>query len=78
MKVVGIYPPNSKIMLRKMVLEVVKPGWVDGEDFPIFSVDIHPQGNKFATGNPGGESSKPWSGQFQTHVTTDPTSVYVE
>ena len=38
-----------------MVLEVVKPGWVDGEDFPIFSVDIHPQGNKFATGNQGKE-----------------------
>ena len=34
-----------------MVLEVVKPGWVDdGEDFPIFSVDIHPNGTKFATG----------------------------
>ena len=33
-----------------MVLEVVKPGWVDGEDFPIFSVDIHPNGQKFATG----------------------------
>ena len=75
MKVVGIYPPNSKIILRKMVLEVVKPGWVDGEDFPIFSVDIHPQGNKFATGNPGEESSKP---MIWTSVTTDPTSVYVE
>ena len=35
-----------------MGVEVVKPGWVDdGEDYPIFSVDIHPNGTKFATGN---------------------------
>ena len=24
---------------------------MDGEDYPIFSVDIHPNGTKFATGN---------------------------
>jgi protein HIRA/HIR1 len=41
-----------------MVLEVVKPGWVDGEDFPIFSVDIHPNGLKFATGGQGSDCGR--------------------
>ena len=35
-----------------MVVEIVKPGWVEGKDeFPIMSVDIHPHANKFATGD---------------------------
>ena len=35
----------------RMVVEVVKPGWVEGKDeFPIMAVDIHPNASKFATG----------------------------
>jgi len=41
-----------------MVLEIVKPGWVDAEDLPIFSVDIHPSGTKFATGGQGNDCGR--------------------
>jgi hypothetical protein len=33
-----------------MSVEVCKPGWVGEEDHPVFSVDVHPGGTKFATG----------------------------
>jgi len=34
-------------------MKLLKPGWVAQDDHPIFSVDIHPSGNKFATGGQG-------------------------
>jgi hypothetical protein len=34
----------------RMSVEVCKPGWVGEEDHPVFSVDVHPGGTKFATG----------------------------
>ncbi|CAH0546433.1 unnamed protein product [Brassicogethes aeneus] len=37
----------------------LKPAWVNhGENKPIFSVDIHPQGGRFATGGQGGSGGK--------------------
>jgi len=42
-----------------MVVEIVKPGWVEGKDeFPIMSVDIHPHANKFATGGQGSDCGR--------------------
>jgi len=34
-------------------MKLLKPGWVAQDDHPIFSVDIHPSGTKFATGGQG-------------------------
>jgi len=34
-------------------MKLLKPGWVAQDDHPIFSVDIHPSGAKFATGGQG-------------------------
>ncbi|KAB0796937.1 hypothetical protein PPYR_10998 [Photinus pyralis] len=40
-------------------MKLLKPTWVTHEDSkPIFSVDIHPKGNKFATGGQGGQGGR--------------------
>ncbi|KAK0094338.1 hypothetical protein PV326_011212 [Microctonus aethiopoides] len=39
-------------------MKLVKPNWVSHDDYPIFSVDIHPDGKRFATGGQGGDSGR--------------------
>ncbi|XP_053626132.1 protein HIRA homolog isoform X2 [Plodia interpunctella] len=39
-------------------MKLLKPSWVNHEDKPIFSVDIHPAGKRFATGGQGGDSGR--------------------
>ncbi|XP_015600731.1 protein HIRA homolog [Cephus cinctus] len=39
-------------------MKLVKPNWVTHDDYPIFSVDIHPNGKRFATGGQGGDSGR--------------------
>lgn len=39
-------------------MRLIKPSWVNHEDKPIFSVDIHPAGKRFATGGQGGDSGR--------------------
>lgn len=39
-------------------MKLLKPGWVSHNGKPIFSVDIHPDGTKFATGGQGEDSGK--------------------
>ncbi|XP_018336121.1 protein HIRA homolog [Agrilus planipennis] len=40
-------------------MHFLKPDWVNHDDNkPIFSVDIHPRGGKFATGGQGGEGGR--------------------
>ncbi|KAJ2953000.1 hypothetical protein O0L34_g7380 [Tuta absoluta] len=39
-------------------MKLLKPSWVNHEDKPIFSVDIHPTGKRFATGGQGGDSGR--------------------
>ncbi|CAD6211922.1 GSCOCG00003900001-RA-CDS [Cotesia congregata] len=39
-------------------MKLLKPNWVSHDDFPIFSVDIHPDGKRFATGGQGGDSGR--------------------
>ncbi|XP_069071427.1 protein HIRA isoform X4 [Pleurodeles waltl] len=39
-------------------MKLVKPAWVNHNGKPIFSVDIHPDGTKFATGGQGQDSGK--------------------
>uniref|UniRef100_D6RE52 Histone cell cycle regulator n=2 Tax=Mus musculus TaxID=10090 RepID=D6RE52_MOUSE len=34
-------------------MKLLKPTWVNHNGKPIFSVDIHPDGTKFATGGQG-------------------------
>uniref|UniRef100_A0A3B4AYD5 Protein HIRA n=1 Tax=Periophthalmus magnuspinnatus TaxID=409849 RepID=A0A3B4AYD5_9GOBI len=34
-------------------MKLLKPSWVSHNGKPIFSVDIHPDGTKFATGGQG-------------------------
>lgn len=41
-----------------MVIRLLKPSWVSHEGKPIFSVDIHPDGSRFATGGQGDNSGK--------------------
>ncbi len=38
-------------------MQLLKPFWVAAEANPIFSVDIHPDGTRFATGGQGGDSA---------------------
>ncbi|XP_077942506.1 protein HIRA isoform X4 [Gasterosteus aculeatus] len=47
---------EAKGSRRKMKL--LKPSWVSHNGKPIFSVDIHPDGTKFATGGQGEDSGK--------------------
>ncbi|CAH2073213.1 unnamed protein product, partial [Iphiclides podalirius] len=39
-------------------MKLLKPHWVNHDDKPIFSVDIHPTGKRFATGGQGGDSGR--------------------
>ncbi|XP_028313623.1 protein HIRA isoform X2 [Gouania willdenowi] len=39
-------------------MKLLKPSWVSHHGKPIFSVDIHPDGTKFATGGQGEDSGK--------------------
>ncbi|XP_063982200.1 protein HIRA homolog isoform X1 [Diachasmimorpha longicaudata] len=39
-------------------MKLVKPNWVTHDEYPIFSVDIHPDGKRFATGGQGGDSGR--------------------
>ncbi|CAL1534335.1 unnamed protein product [Lymnaea stagnalis] len=39
-------------------MRVVKPGWINHDDKPIFSVDIHPDGSRCATGGQGDDYGK--------------------
>ncbi|XP_052737819.1 protein HIRA homolog [Bicyclus anynana] len=39
-------------------MRIVKPSWVNHDEKPIFSVDIHPTGKRFATGGQGGDSGR--------------------
>ncbi|XP_011629454.1 protein HIRA [Pogonomyrmex barbatus] len=39
-------------------MKLVKPNWVTHDGYPIFSIDIHPDGKRFATGGQGGDSGR--------------------
>lgn len=39
-------------------MKLLKPKWVGHEGKPIFSVDIHPDGSRFATGGQGSDSGR--------------------
>ncbi|GLV43884.1 hira [Carabus blaptoides fortunei] len=39
-------------------MQLLKPSWVTHDEKPIFSVDIHPKGGRFATGGQGGDSGR--------------------
>jgi len=41
-------------------MQLVKPGWVKHDGFPILSCDIHPDGKRFATGG-GDNKIKIWN-----------------
>ncbi|XP_054287675.1 protein HIRA homolog [Macrosteles quadrilineatus] len=39
-------------------MKVLKPHWVSHDDLPIYSIDIHPDGSRFATGGQGEDSGR--------------------
>ncbi|EEB17160.1 HIRA protein, putative [Pediculus humanus corporis] len=39
-------------------MRLTKPGWVNHDGKPIFSLDIHPDGSRFATGGQGKDSGR--------------------
>ncbi|KAJ9585378.1 hypothetical protein L9F63_002838, partial [Diploptera punctata] len=39
-------------------MKLLKPNWVTHDDLPIFSIDIHPDGSRFATGGQGEDSGR--------------------
>ncbi|PSN56592.1 Protein HIRA [Blattella germanica] len=39
-------------------MKLLKPNWVTHNDLPIFSIDIHPDGSRFATGGQGEDSGR--------------------
>ncbi|XP_068087033.1 protein HIRA [Anabrus simplex] len=39
-------------------MKLLKPTWVSHDELPIFSVDIHPDGSRFATGGQGEDSGR--------------------
>ena len=39
-------------------MRLLKPGWVAQDDHPIFSIDVHPSGAKFATGGQGDDCGR--------------------
>lgn len=39
-------------------MKLLKPKWVGYEGKPIFSIDVHPDGSRFATGGQGSDSGK--------------------
>ena len=38
-------------------MKLLKPGWVTHDGYPIFSLDLHPDGSRFATGGQGAGDS---------------------
>jgi len=42
----------------KIIMKLLKPCWVHHQKKPIFSIDIHPDGSRFATGGQGDDSGK--------------------
>lgn len=38
------------------MMKILKPSWVKHDDHPIFSIDVHPDSSRFATGGQGKES----------------------
>uniref|UniRef100_A0A3B5LXJ7 Protein HIRA n=1 Tax=Xiphophorus couchianus TaxID=32473 RepID=A0A3B5LXJ7_9TELE len=48
-------------------MKLLKPSWVSHNGKPIFSVDIHPDGTKFATGGQGETSGGFWEGDDLEH-----------
>ena len=43
---------------RLCTMKLLKPSWVSHDGKPIFSIDIHPDGRRFATGGQGDDSGK--------------------
>ncbi|XP_055592877.1 protein HIRA homolog isoform X2 [Uranotaenia lowii] len=39
-------------------MKILQPSWVHHDDKPIFSIDVHPGGEKFATGGQGNDSGR--------------------
>ncbi|XP_074603057.1 histone cell cycle regulator-like protein isoform X2 [Brevipalpus obovatus] len=39
-------------------MKLLKPSWVNHDGQPIFSIDIHPDGSRFATGGQGGDAGR--------------------
>ncbi|XP_022235959.1 protein HIRA-like [Limulus polyphemus] len=39
-------------------MKLLKPSWVTHDGHPIFSVDIHPDGTRFATGGQGADAGR--------------------
>ncbi|XP_063222782.1 protein HIRA [Bacillus rossius redtenbacheri] len=39
-------------------MKILKPNWVSHDGLPIYSVDIHPDGSRFATGGQGEDSGR--------------------
>lgn len=44
--------------LFQAVMQLMKPIWVAQEGQPIFSIDVHPDGSRFATGGQGIDSGR--------------------
>lgn len=38
-------------------MKLLKPGWITHDGYPIFSLDVHPDGSRFATGGQGAGDS---------------------
>ena len=38
-------------------MQILKPHWIASEDRPIFALDVHPDGTRFATGGIGADSA---------------------
>ena len=49
-------------------MRLLKPGWVAQDDHPIFSIDIHPSGSKFATGGQVKNIWQIWFKNIQTYL----------
>ncbi|KAJ8391724.1 hypothetical protein AAFF_G00086740 [Aldrovandia affinis] len=49
---------KSGVRGTALEMKLLKPSWVSHNGKPIFSVDIHPEGTKFATGGQGEDSGK--------------------
>lgn len=39
-------------------MQLLKPHWISDETYPIFSIDVHPDGSRFATGGQGKDSGR--------------------
>lgn len=48
------YPPDFRTSVGVMI--ILKPAWISHNGMPIFSIDIHPDGTRLATGGQGPDS----------------------